>query len=131
MIPDASTQVAGAVWRALTADPPIGAAVYDRVPEGAAYPQIEMAGGQGRDFSAALVRGEIVTVEIHVWSHYDGWLEARQLMAAVRERLDGMILPLTGATMVDQQYTDHDLMLDPDGLTRHGICRFNVTVTVP
>jgi Protein of unknown function (DUF3168) len=130
---DAGAAVQTAVWQALTADPPIGAGVYDRLPENAPYPQIEITGGAQRDWSHAVVRGEQITVELHIWSRYNGFAEARSLMAQVRKRLDlqPLVLPVEGMTLVDLMYTTADLMLDVDMMTRHGIVRFNATVTVP
>lgn len=130
---DAGAAVQMAVWQALTAAPSIGAGVYDRVPENAAYPQIEITGGMQRDWSHAVVRGEQITVEIHIWSRYNGYAEARSLMAEVRRRLDlqPLVLPVEGMNLVDMMYTTTDLMMDVDMMTRHGIVRFNATVTVP
>lgn len=120
-----------AIYSVLTAAPPIGAAVYDKVPENAAYPQIELAGNMSRAWRFTKVWGEQVTVEIHVWSRYDGYKEARLLLDAVRSRLDEQDLPMNGALLVDIQYLNEDLMLDADNMTRHGIVRFNAFVVVP
>jgi hypothetical protein len=130
---DAGAAVQQAVFQALTAAPPIGAGVFDRVPENAAYPQIEITGSTQRDWSHAVVRGEQITVEIHIWSRYNGFMEARALMAEVRRRLDlqPLVLPVDGMNLVDMMYTTADLMMDVDTMTRHGILRFNATVTVP
>lgn len=128
---DAGSALQTAIWQALTADPPIGAPVYDKVPENATYPQIEITGGISRTWRFAGIWGEQITVEIHVWSRYDGFKEARTLLAAVRQRLDEQDLPMNGVGLVDIQYLNEDLMLDVDSMTRHGIVRFTASCVVP
>lgn len=118
-----------AIYAALTATP-IGADVYDAVPQNAAYPHIEIAGGQAYDWSAILMRGEETTVEIHVWSRYRGYAEARELLGKIKDRLHEQSLSLTGATFIDARYENMDLFTDLDGLTRHGIIRFRAWTTV-
>ena len=128
---DAGSALQTAVFTALSAAPPIGAAVYDRVPENAPYPQIEILGGISNAWKFAAVRGEQVTVEIHVWSRYDGYKEARALLATIRDRIDEIDLALNGVGLVDIQFLNEDLMLDVDNMTRHGILRFNAICVVP
>ena len=128
---DAGSALQTAIFSALTAAPPIGAAVYDRVPENAPYPQIEILGGMSRAWRFSAIWGEQITVEIHIWSRYDGYKEARNLLAAVRQRLDEQDLPMNGVGLVDIQYLNEDLMLDVDNMTRHGILRFNAMCVVP
>lgn len=120
-----------AIYAALAAAPPIGAGIYDAVPQDAAYPHIEIAGGQARDWSAQLLRGEETTIEIHVWSRYRGYAEPRTLLGLIKDRLHEVSLSLTGATFIDLRFTDLDVMTDADGLTRHGIIRFRAVTTTP
>lgn len=119
-----------AIYAALAASPPIGAGIYDAVPQDAAYPHIEIAGGQARDWSAQLLRGEETTIEVHVWSRYRGYAEARDLLGKIKDRLHEVILTLTGATFIDIRFSDMDLFTDADGLTRHGVIRFHALTTV-
>lgn len=114
-----------AIYAALAAGPDIGAGIYDVVPQDAAYPHIEIAGGRARDWSAQLLRGEETTVEIHVWSRYRGRKEARELLGKIKDRLHEVALPLTGATLIDIRFRDLEgPFTDADGVTQHGIIRF-------
>lgn len=113
-----------AIYAALIAAPPLGAGIYDAVPQDAAYPHVEIGGGQALDWSAQLLRGEETTVEIHVWSRYRGYAEARTLLGKIKDRLHEASLSLTGATFIDCRFVDLDLFTDADGLTRHGVIRF-------
>lgn len=117
-----------AIYTALTATS-IGATVYDAVPQNAPYPHVEIAGGRAYDWSAQLMRGEETTVEIHVWSRYRGYAEARTILGAIKDRLHEANLSLTGATFIDCRFNDMDLFTDADGLTRHGIIRFTAWTT--
>lgn len=119
-----------AIYAALAAAPDIGAAIYDTAPQTAAYPHIEIDGGRAYDWSAQLLRGEETIIEIHVWSRYRGYAEARTLLGKVKDRLHEQALTLTGATFIDCRFRDLDLFTDVDGLTRHGIIRFHALTTV-
>jgi hypothetical protein len=119
-----------AIYSALTTGASIGASVYDAVPQDAAYPHVEIAGGRALDWSAQVMRGEETTIEIHVWSRYRGMKEARTIMGAVKDKLHEATLTLSGATFVDIRCTDLDLFTDADGMTRHGIVRFRALTTV-
>ncbi len=119
----------GAIYAALTAAPSIGASVYDAVPQGAAYPHIEIGEGLTLDWSAGLMRGEEHRVDIHVWSRYRGAKEARELIAKIKDRLHEQALALTGNALVDVRFSDADLAVDADGLTRHGVVRFRALTT--
>jgi hypothetical protein len=120
----------GAIYAALTANPSIGASVYDFVPQNAAYPHIEIGGGQALDWSAALMRGEQTTIEIHVWSRQRGRAEARELLGKIKDRLHEQALSLSGATFIDCRFRDMDgPFTDADGTTQHGVIRFTAWTT--
>jgi hypothetical protein len=118
-----------AIYTALAASPPIGAGIYDAVPQGAAYPHVEIAGGRAYDWSAQIMRGEETIIEVHVWSRYAGYAEARTLLGKIKDRLHEASLSLTGATFIDCRFSDLDLFTDADGATRHGIIRFTAWTT--
>lgn len=126
---DASLTLQAAVYGALAAAPPIGAAVYDAVPQAAAYPHIEIGDGLATDWSAQLLRGERHRIDIHVWSRYRGQKEAKELLAAIKARLHEKAFTLAGNALVDIRVSDSETMTDADGLTRHGIIRFVATTT--
>lgn len=119
-----------AVYAALAAAPPIGADIYDVVPQNAAYPHIEIGGGQALDWSAALMRGEQTTIEVHVWSRARGRSEARNLLGKIKDRLHEQSLSLSGATFIDCRFSDLDgPFTDADGTTQHGVIRFTAWTT--
>lgn len=126
---DGPTALQAAIYAALIAAPPIGANVYDVVPPNAVFPHIEMAGGTLLSANAIVLSADTHTVEIHVWSRYSGFAEARTLMQAVRDRLDLAGLALTGAALTFIKFAGSDLVMDADGLTVHGIVRFKAMVT--
>jgi hypothetical protein len=113
-----------AIFSALSAAPPIGAGIYDAVPQNAPYPHIEISGGRAYDWSAQALRGEETVIEIHVWSRYRGYAEARDLLGKIKDRLHQATLSLSGATFIDCRFSDMELITDADGLTRHGVIRF-------
>lgn len=126
---DSVLTLQGAIYTALTSPTSVGASVYDAVPESAAYPHIEIGQDDTLDWSAAVMRGEIVDVTIHVWSRYRGFKEAKMLMKAVKDRLHEASLSLTGSSLVDIRFQGSQLFTDADGLTRHGVLFFRVWAT--
>lgn len=126
---DASLPLQGAIFAALTAAPPIGAPVYDAVPQNAGFPHIEISDGLSLDWSAALLRGEDHRIDIHVWSRYRGAAEVKTLMGAIKDRLHERPLTVAGFGLVDIRFSDAESMVDADGLTRHGTIRFRAMTT--
>lgn len=122
------------VYSALAADAPlttlIGEALYDHVPQNAAFPYIVIDQMQVRDWSTGTERGSEHILMLHIWSRYDGKREAYEVADAVREVLDGAELTLEDNRLINLAHQYSDLKRDPDGETYHGVMRFRA-VTEP
>ncbi len=122
------------VYSALAADAPltilIGEALYDHVPQNAAFPYVVIDQMQVRDWSTGTERGSEHVLMLHIWSRYDGKREAYEVADAVREVLDGAELTLADNRLINLAHQYSDLKLDPDGETYHGVMRFRA-VTEP
>lgn len=97
--------------------------VYDRVPEGAAFPYIQIADDQTIDNSNTCVRGSEIFARVHVWSREPGHVEAKKISGRVRDLLD------TRHTLEDHYITVHQFVnaehqTDQDHLQAHSVLTF-------
>jgi hypothetical protein len=65
-------------------------------------------------------------VTVHLWSRQPGMQECQQLMETAKNTLDRAVLSVTGFQWVTAIWTYAQTLREPDGMTRHGILRFQV-----
>ena len=112
------------IYAALTAAPAIaGGRVFDRAPEGAAFPYITIGDEQVLDDGNACDDGWEVFSDIHVWSRpaAGSKLEVKDLVASIVAVLVNQTIIVTGFLVVISQVERVEYMRDPDGLTEHGV----------
>lgn len=133
MTADSQLAVQAAIVAALKASSAVtdllaagAASVYDHVPEDAGFPFVTVGESAARPFDGKGEDGMDQQVTIHCWSRQRGMKEAKAIMAAVVAALDRQSLALSGHSLVDIAFLFSDSLLDPDGLTRHGVQRFRV-----
>lgn len=107
-----------------------GEAIYDHVPQNAAFPYIVIDQMQLRDWSTGTENGAEHVLMLHVWSRYAGKREAYDIADAIRALLDDAELTLDGHRLINLTHQYSDLKRDPDGETYHGVLRFRA-VTEP
>lgn len=107
-----------------------GAAIYDHVPQNAAFPYVVIDQMQLRDWSTGTESGTEHILMLHVWSRYAGKREAYEIADAIREVLDDAKLTLDDHRLVNLAHQYSDLKRDIDGETYHGVLRFRA-VTEP
>lgn len=130
MAADSQWALQQAVLTALTGDAALQALignparVYDAVPPDPTYPYVVIGEGNAADWDTKDSDGMDQVMTIHAWSRYRGLKEAKQIMGAVLDALDQQALAVTGHTLVQLRFEFSDVLMDPDGLTRHGVQRF-------
>jgi hypothetical protein len=129
------TPVQTAVYTRLTAEIS-SATIYDDVPglaEGqptANFPFVVI----GQDYVTAWddddQLGGNVFVQLHVWSRYQGKAEAKAIMADIDVALNRQHanLSATGYVFLDCLLDYSSIFDESDGVTRHGVCRYRLTV---
>ena len=65
---------------------------------------------------------------IHVWSRYRGKKEAKQIQGEIYDALTRQELTVEDHDLVTIEFEYSDVVLDPDGQTRHGVQRFRAVV---
>lgn len=102
--------------------------VYDDVPKNANFPYVVIGEDTHVPFDTDDSTGCEATITIHVWSRYRGKKEAKQIQGLIYEALNREPLILEDHSLVTIEFEYSDVLLDPDGITRHGVQRFRAIV---
>jgi len=134
MTGDAQAAVQSAVHGALVGDAGVaalvGARVFDHVPADSVFPYLVIGETSGVPFDDKLKGGMMQALRVHTWSRARGATEAKEIMGAVAAALHWAGLTVTGHELAWIRFTKSELMLDADGLTRHGVQTFEVATQV-
>lgn len=124
-----------AIYDALSGDTTLASlvvGVYDNVTQpsdggdGANYPYIVVGESTSNPWDTDTETGFDVVFTIHSWSRYRGMKECKQIQTEVYNILHRGIFSVTGYTLVTCEMLSADVVLDPDGLTRHGTQTFRL-----
>jgi len=102
--------------------------VYDDVPEGTAYPYVVIGDDTAVNSGSKTIDGNEHTLNIHVWSRYRGKKEAVEIMERIYTLLHNVDISLSGASLINIRQEFNTVLVDADGITRHGIIRFRAVV---
>ena len=106
----------------------IYAAIYDDVPEGAAYPFVVIGEETTANNGTKTIDGIEHTLTIHVWSQYRGRKQIKELMQSVYDLLHNTDITVSGASQVNIRQEFSTTLAENDGITRHGVMRFRAVV---
>jgi hypothetical protein len=112
---DATTGLTGIISESLSNDDP--------------FPKIWLEDGGADDWSNKDDNGLEAFVNLHVGSQKEGTKEIRGLMDKCHSALHNVDLVLANGQSVLCQFVRHDVVIDSDGITRHGIMRFKLLVS--
>jgi len=107
-----------------------GSKVFDDFPgQDIAMPYVIMGEVSGRDWSDKFSPGQEVTSTIHIWSDYPGRKECAEIEDAVLRALSGDALSLGQEFRAVYSGLDlSEIIIDIDGVTRHGVLRIRYLV---
>ena len=117
-----------AIYQQLTGDSTLMAlvtGVFDRPPQGTAFPYITIGEFTGRDWSTKTTTGMEYVVNLHAWSREGGRKQAAQIMERLHTLLYQASLSVTGQTLVSMRFSGSNILLENDGWTYHGTMQFN------
>ena len=121
-----------AIYTRLSSDSTItttyGATVVDEVLLGDDYPFITLGEETTIDYGTKDVDGGETTINIHIWSRYKGAKETKNIMDRIHDLLHDYSLTVTGFNLINLRFEFSDIMIDPDGVTRHGVMRFRAVI---
>ena len=115
------------VFDALTAYPGLPD-IYDDVPKNAAFPYIVIGEDTHIPFDTDDSLGSESTVTIHVWSRYRGKKEAKEIQANIYDALTRQQLTIDAHDLITIEFEYSEVLLDPDGISRHGVQRFRALI---
>lgn len=106
--------------------------VFDDMPEQEPDDYVVMGEIMARDWSAKSEPGQEVYSTIHIWSRYGGRKKAELMADGILRALTLSRLDLSpGFWMVldkDDIFDSYDLIIDIDGITRHGILKLRYLI---
>lgn len=106
----------------------LGATVVDEFLLGDTYPAVVIGEDTTIDYSTKDLDGGETTINIHVWSQYKGSKETKNIMDRIHTLLHDVSLSVTGFNLINLRFEFSDIMIDPDGVTRHGVMRFRAII---
>lgn len=103
--------------------------VYDFVPqEGAESTYVTLGDDTFSPFNTDGRKGFEGLLNIHVWDISNGRKDCKLLQGSIYDSLDRAEFTITGYNPVGIDFQSSQTILDPDGVTYHGIQRFKFTI---
>ena len=118
-----------AVYVALDAITGLTGIISESLSNADPFPKIWLEDGGADDWSNKDDNGLEAFVNLHVGSQKEGTKEIRGLMDKCHSALHNVDLVLANGQSVLCQFLRHDVVIDSDGITRHGIMRFKLLVS--
>lgn len=107
-------------------------AIYDHVPQtvdsDSDYPYVVIGDDTSIPFDTDTSQGTEATVTVHVWSRKRGRQEAKEIQRSIYDALHKQRIAIGDLHTVDVMWEYAETILDEDGITRHGVMRFRLTV---
>jgi hypothetical protein len=103
--------------------------IFDTVaPQGTAYPYVIIGTEQTREAGTKSTDGNIYNLDIEVWSQYRGQKEIKEVMERLYNIFNNSTISVSGADSVMSYVVSGLTLVEPDGITRHGIVNIDFTV---
>jgi hypothetical protein len=102
--------------------------IFDDVPQGTAYPYVVIGEETAINSGSKTLDGCEYTLTIHVWSRYRGRKEVKSIMERIYTLLNDYDMVVSGASLVNLRQEFEQVLMDVDGITRHGVIRFRAVV---
>ena len=118
-----------AVWVKLNSTTGLVGLVKEILDDKTAFPKIWLEDGGADDWSNKDDNGLEAVITLHIGSRVEGTKEIRSLMDKCHGALHNQDLTLESGQSVLCQFLRHDIVIDTDGITRHGVMRFNLLIS--
>ena len=128
-----TTNVQKAIFSTLSADSSLDSLVgnnkiLDDVPQGTNYPYVQIGEETSIDAGLKDKEAQEYTLTIHIWSRYRGNKETKEIAERIYTLLHNGAISVTGASLANIRNEYFTVLIDDDGLTRHGVMRFRAIV---
>lgn len=128
---NAELEVQRTIYQTLSGDTTLGndiQGVFDHVPQNQAFPYVVIGDDTQIQWDTDDQNGHEVTVTLHTWSRYEGREQVKRIMGRIYDLLQSQNLSVSGYNTVYVLFEFSETLLDPDGLTRHGVQRFRFVI---
>lgn len=118
-----------AIYAALVGDATLSAkitGVYDSVPQSQSFPFVVIGEGDFEAFDTHTQNGFEGILTVHTWSRGRGRAEVLDLQSDLYRILHENYFSLTGYRVIVNRFQFQQTLVDPDGVTYHGITRFRI-----
>lgn len=122
-------EVQRAIYLMLTADIPLMSliqGVFDHVDQGQDYPYVVIGEDGAAEWDTDTEQGVESLLTIHSWTRYKGRMQVKTIQEAIYECLHRKEIVIEDAIFYSIFWEFSDSFLDPDGETRHGVCRYRI-----
>lgn len=102
--------------------------VFDDVPENQEYPYVVVGEETSLNIGCKTKDALEHTLTIHSYSRERGRKQVKQIMSAIYEVLHESNLSVSGASLINLRNEFETVLLETDGITRHGVLRFRAVV---
>lgn len=116
--------IQAALYSALSGN--ISATVYDHVPEDSSFPYVVIGEDMPNQWDTDTEQGFETVLTLHFWSRYRGKKEVKELTDEVYDLLHRKSLAISGQYTVNLMWESSEILLDPDGLTYHGLADYRL-----
>ena len=128
-----TTNVQKAIFSTLSADSSLDSLVgnnkiLDDVPQGTNYPYVQIGEETSIDAGLKDKEAQEYTLTIHIWSRYRGNKETKEIAERIYTLLHNGAISVTGASLANIRNEFFTILIDDDGITRHGVMRFRAIV---
>ena len=118
-----------AIYAALTGDATIMAkvtGVYDSVPQSQNFPFVVIGEADFDPFDSHTQDGFEGIVTVHTWARGHGRAQVLDLQDDLYRIIHKNYFSLTGYRVIVNRFQFQQTLVDPDGVTYHGITRFRI-----
>ena len=102
--------------------------IYDDVPQGTDYPYVQIGEETTIDAGLKDKDAQEYTLTVHIWSRYRGNKETKEIAERIYTLLHNSAISVTGASLANIRNEFFTVLVEDDGLTRHGVMRFRAIV---
>ena len=102
--------------------------VYDVAPQDSSFPYVTIGESLLSDNDTDTTINNLVSYTINVWSREYGFKETKTIQGEVKDALHLVTFSETGFSFTENYFLSSQSFTDQDGITRHGVQEFKLTI---
>ena len=106
----------------------ISVPVYDIAPQKTSFPYVTIGEALASENGTDTTINQLVSFTINVWSDEDSSKQTKQIQGEVFDALHLIRFSETGYLFTENYFLTSQTFFDVDGITRHGVQEFKLTI---